>query len=829
MNRPGRNGLPFAEERFLDFLESASDWFWETGPDLRIRFVSDNVEKATGQPAAWYIGKTRRELGDSADPECWRQHLDDLDNRRPFNDFVSTRRRPDGQMLWLSSSGKPLYDAAGRFTGYRGIDRDVTELKQAGLALEEANRELGKHVAERTKELAERNQQLAAEIAERKRAEQALRESERRYQIAAEAGQVGVWDWNLETGEMYLAPNLKGMLGYRDLEVPNLASEWMKYVHPDDAERTMADAENHRHGLTPEFSNEHRKICKGGAVRWFRVSGVCIRDATGKAVRMIGSDTDITEHRRTEQALRLARFSIDRAGDAVIWIARDGSLMYANETACQRLGYSREELLSLNVADVDPDLQSWQNAWPIVKDLGTTTVERQQRTKDGTIISAEVSAYYLEHGSTEIVCTISRDITERKTAEAAMLEAKESAEVANQAKSRFLAAANHDLRQPMQALNLHLSELSQTQDPAEQGVIIDDMRQALQTMGSLLNGLLDIDKLEQNEVPVEITVCPVAELLHQIASDFSLQARKKGLDLRIVTSDLHIESDPALLGRILQNFVANAVRYTHRGKIRIGCRRHDGFVRIEVWDSGIGIAEDELTSIFEDYYQLGNPARDREKGLGLGLSIVQRIARLLGHHIGVRSKPGKGTVFWVDVPVSKTTRKPAASTETNAVGSAASEGARIIVIEDDPTILRAIKALLEKWGARVIAAQDAEGVLVQLAARPGGHGFAPDLLLADYRLAAGSTGVDAARRVMASLGRSVNTVILTGDTDSGITREIRIAGFEVLHKPLDPMALQSMVADLNQPGTDGVQQPSTIAAARLSAIEEVSDSVPPAH
>ena len=156
---------------------------------------------------------------------------------------------------------------------------------------------------------------------------------------------------------------------------------------------------------------------------------------------MIGSDTDITEHRRTEQALRLARFSIDRAGDAVIWIARDGSLMYANETACQRLGYSREELLSLNVADVDPDLQSWQNAWPIVKDLGTTTVERQQRTKDGTIISAEVSAYYLEHGSTEIVCTISRDITERKTAEAAMLEAKESAEVANQAKSRFLAAA----------------------------------------------------------------------------------------------------------------------------------------------------------------------------------------------------------------------------------------------------------------------------------------------------------------------------------------------------------------------------------------------------
>ncbi len=795
------------------------------GPDLRISFISESVEKATGRSVAWHIGKTREELGAAnAAPALWRQHLDDLNNRRPFRNFAFPRQHPDGWEQWLSSSGKPLFDADGRFAGYRGTGSDITELKRAEFALERAHDELGKHVAERTRELAERNQQLAAEIAERKRAEQALRESERRYQIAAEAGQVGVWDWNLETGEMYLAPNLKETLGYRDIEVPNLASEWIKYVHPDDTERTMADAENHKNGLTPEFSNEHRKICKGGAVRWFRVSGVCIRDADGKPVRMIGSDTDITDHRRTEQALRLARFSIDRAGDAVIWIAHDGTLMYANETACQRLGYSRDELLALHVSDIDPDLKSWQDAWSVVKELGKTTVERQQRTKDGKEISAEVSAYYLEHGGTEIVCTISRDITERKTAEAAMLEAKESAEIANQAKSRFLAAANHDLRQPMQALNLHLSELSQTQDPAEQNVIVDDMRQALQTMGSLLNGLLDIDKLEQNEVPVDVTDFPVSELLHHIASDFSLQARKKGLDLRIVTSDLYIRSDPALLGRILQNYVANAVRYTHRGKIRVGCRRRNGVVRIEVWDSGIGIAEDELTSIFEDYYQLGNPARDREKGLGLGLSIVQRIAKLLDHRIGVRSKPGKGTVFSVDVPTSAAAGTAKSASVPDSTRSVASEGAQIIVIEDDKAILRAIKALLEKWGARVVAAQDAEGVLVELAAHPVGDGFAPDLLLADYRLAAGCTGLDAAHRVMASLGRPVNTVILTGDTDSGITREIRIAGFDVLHKPLDPMALKSMIANLRR--ADGLHPPGP---ARMPAANGISSVVPSAH
>jgi signal transduction histidine kinase len=370
---------------------------------------------------------------------------------------------------------------------------------------------------------------------------------------------------------------------------------------------------------------------------------------------------------------------------------------------------------------------------------------------------------------------------------------KEAAESANRAKSQFLAAASHDLRQPTHALGLFVATLRALAQRAElKRADIEHIAGRLQTtlnsLGQLLNALLDVSRLDAGIVTIEKQAINLQEMLAGLCGEFSGSARAKGLQLALVPTSLWVESDPVVLQRILSNLISNAVRYTERGRVLIGCRRRGGKVKIQVWDTGIGIASDQLPRIFQEFYQVGNVARDREQGLGLGLAIVERSARLLGAALGVRSTPGKGSVFSITLPRAALAPQPAAAPKTPAPAKYMPR--RILVIDDDREVLDAACQLLSAWGHAVIATPSLEQALTAA-------DQAPDigLILADYRLAENMTGDMAIRAVIARLGRAVPAIIITGDTSPERIREANASGFKLLHKPLDPQELQLLVAD----------------------------------
>ncbi|MET3139609.1 signal transduction histidine kinase [Undibacterium sp. GrIS 1.2] len=372
---------------------------------------------------------------------------------------------------------------------------------------------------------------------------------------------------------------------------------------------------------------------------------------------------------------------------------------------------------------------------------------------------------------------------------------KNVAEAATLAKSRFLAAASHDLRQPTHALGLFIATLqSMAQRPDIKATDVEHIAGRLQTalsgLGRLLNGLLDVSRLDAGAVEVRKQVVSLDSELTNINNAFSGPANAKGLNFKVrLPAALSVDTDPVLLHQVLSNLAANAVRYTQHGRILIGCRRRADEVEIQVWDTGIGIAQDQHEKIFEEFYQIGNVARDHEQGLGLGLAIVQRSAGLLGTRLKLNSTLGKGSVFSftlprVDVTSAAQHREPTRS-------HAGRRSATVIVIDDDPDVLDAVRILLSNWGHLVIAANTLE----QAVEAAGKQMQEIDLILSDYRLAENVNGADAIRAVLARVGRAIPAVIITGDTSPERIREASASGFRLLHKPLDPQALNALMEE----------------------------------
>ncbi len=384
------------------------------------------------------------------------------------------------------------------------------------------------------------------------------------------------------------------------------------------------------------------------------------------------------------------------------------------------------------------------------------------------------------------------DLLEKsQVAETALVDARNFAEQANAAKSRFLMAANHDLRQPLQALSLYAASLRRMRDERARKTACDEMSGAIETMGDLLDVLLDIGNLEEGRVEVRRAEFPVSGLLDSLAREFRVQAEGKGLELRIVPSRLVLRSDPVLLARIVQNFVSNAISYTVEGKVLVGCKLRGKVARIEVWDRGVGIPEGKLSSIFEDYYQVDNPARDRRKGLGLGLAITQRVADLLGHRIEVRSRLGEGSMFAVEIPLVGRAEGPVRPEAVSESDSIWLQGKVLVAIDDDPAILDGIEFLLEYWGARVVCGGTVRDVLEALY----GAQLRPDLVIADYRLTGGDTGLGAVESLRAIFGGTLPAVIITGDTSPTVTQAIEDSGCRVVHKPIDSSSLRRLIEE----------------------------------
>ncbi len=378
-------------------------------------------------------------------------------------------------------------------------------------------------------------------------------------------------------------------------------------------------------------------------------------------------------------------------------------------------------------------------------------------------------------------------------------EARAAAEAANRAKSQLLAAASHDLRQPLHALGLYTAALAARAREAEWRPLVSSVQRAVNALEAQFAQLLDLSRLEGGALNPSPSRVALAPLFARIAADFAPEATAKGISLRLPRTLLAVISDAALLERIVRNLVANAVRYTKDGGVLIAARRRCDRVVIDVFDTGIGVAPENRERIFEEFYQVGFDAHGRSAGMGLGLAIVRRLARLLGHDVSVLSVPGRGSRFRVVAPRATDTPRivadaiPRPRADHTARGARASlSGSLIAVIDDDAGTIDAMDALFATWGARVAGGADSYAVLERL----GRLQRYPDLVIADLRLANGASGLDAIRALHAELGFAVPALIVSGDTAITTEGEVHAAGFSLLPKPVVPALLEAVATAL---------------------------------
>lgn len=379
---------------------------------------------------------------------------------------------------------------------------------------------------------------------------------------------------------------------------------------------------------------------------------------------------------------------------------------------------------------------------------------------------------------------ISRDITRRKTAEEKLRQARDEAERANLAKSKFLASASHDLRQPLQSLVLFAGVLKGYVEGPRGQQALKQLENGLGTLKALLDSLLDVSQLDAGIVKPEITDFPISAVLDEIAASYAPVAEAKGLTWQVESCTEGVRTDMTLLGRVLRNLIENVIRYTRSGHIRIICRRIEGRLIIEVEDTGIGIPAEQLDRIFEEFHQVGNHARDRAQGLGLGLAIVRRIADLLGHRIVTRSQPGEGSTFSIELPLAIS--EAAGLPVLGDAGSAQNgHGRFVVVIDDDTMVLESLEAILIEWGYQTLTATNAEEAI----ARVRELSRRPDILIADYRLRDGHTGTEAVLAIRTLFNHPIPGLILTGETDLRFLHECAGHDLGIAHKPVMPLQL----------------------------------------
>jgi two-component system CheB/CheR fusion protein len=399
------------------------------------------------------------------------------------------------------------------------------------------------------------------------------------------------------------------------------------------------------------------------------------------------------------------------------------------------------------------------------------------------------------------------DVTEARREGKALEAAKSEAERANVGKSRFLAAASHDLRQPLQTISLLQGMLAKRAHDEATRRLVHRLDETVRAMSSLLDKLLDINQLEAGIVRPAIVDFPINRLLQEMRTEFTYHTETSGLGWCVVPSGHAVRSDPRLLEQIIRNLLSNAVKYTTDGRLLLGCRRRGDMLRIEVWDTGAGIPELELQAIFEEFHQLDNPARERSKGLGLGLAIVQRLSDLLGHKIDVRSRLGTGSVFSIEVPLGRpeTAHEPVPD-QSKTQANATARGT-ILIVEDDPAVLEMLQLLFDDEGHRTLVAADGHKALGLVAQ----GSITPDLIVADYNLPKGLNGLEVIAKLQGQARHTIPAIILTGDISADSLREI--AGHDCVHlnKPVRASELtrvaQRLLAKPQSAPTDAVAQP----------------------
>jgi len=479
-----------------------------------------------------------------------------------------------------------------------------------------------------------------------------------------------------------------------------------------------------------------------------------------------------TTLRESEQRLRWIGSIVESSDDAIISKNLDGIITSWNTGAERLFSYTAEEAIGQPVTIIIPEDRLDEEREILARIRQGERIdhfETVRQRKHGGLVSISLTVSPVKNAEGRIVgaSKVARDITEQKLA-------WKTAELADRARSVFLAAASHDLRQPLQTLKLLQAALELHQQTGETRNLVTEIGRSLDTMTSILSSLLDVNRLEAGNLRPCISEFSLSEIFEPLAGDFAGLVLERGLRLCIVGSELIIRSDRHMLAEMIRNLLSNAVRYTDRGRILLGCRRAGDHVRIEVWDSGVGIAEGQLPHIFDEYYQ-GTEGAERG-GFGLGLAIVKRLGDILDHRVEVRTS-GKGTRFFIEVPrgqssVNRAETAPPLHPHDAFRGS-------VLAIEDEASVRIALGRLLKLRGvdATIVAtATEALTLVIE-------HGRRPDVLLSDYNLRASRDGMETIKHLRAAIGRQVPAVVITGDIRSETVDSITSQGVSVLIKP----------------------------------------------
>ncbi len=485
------------------------------------------------------------------------------------------------------------------------------------------------------------------------------------------------------------------------------------------------------------------------------------------------------------------RTMLETAPDAMIIVDEHGRIAIVNRQAEDMFGYQRAELLGHKVEMLLPENIRDQHQHhrrryvdkPELRPMGAG-LDLLGRRQDGSEFPVEISLSPVKTSSGMFVSSVIRDVTKRRRMEQEIIAARQAAERAQKANTAFLAAASHDLRQPVQALSLLNGALRRTVKDERAREMIDHQEHSLTAMTNLLNSLLDISRLDAGVVTPEFEEFPMQRVIDRLSAEFGRQASHKGLKFASEPCAVTVRSDPNLLSEIIQNLVSNAIRYTDNGSVRMVCECSGDTCRLEVVDTGIGIDESQLEAIFKEFHQAKTPGSSTE-GFGLGLAIVRRLADLLEHDIGVESTPGKGSMFYVSVPIVAAAKQARGEEHLGAATEESAGVGTVILIEDDVNVANAWGMLLESEGYRVATAKsapEANAIIERL-------DTVPALLISDFHLLDGSTGVEAVKGIREFYGVNIPAFIVSGDTSKVVKEARPVDNCTLMSKPVNTSRL----------------------------------------
>jgi PAS domain S-box-containing protein len=724
--------LRASEQRFHDIANSSADWIWEVDEKGRYTYVSESVQDMLGYTPEEILGKTPFDLMPAEEAKRVRVLFAPIAiKREAFRDLDNINRHKDGSLRHVQSNGMPITAADGRFLGYRGLDRDITEKKQA-------------------------NEQIRA--------------SEELLLLALDATSDVLWDWDLRSGKVYLGPRYYEMIGCQPDEITPDFEFFKSTIHPDDRPYVQKTVDEYMRSKPTSKSFDFRKafdyrlLTRSGEVKWMTARGrVVERDAEGTPLRMVGTISDITSRKQVEEQLRKLAQAVEQSPESIVITNRNAEIEYVNEAFLSNTGYTREDVIGMNPRILHSGKtppETHQALWDALSQGSSWKGEFFNRRKDGSeyVEFANITPIRQPDGRITHYVAVKEDITEKKRlgieldryrhhleelvdSRTAELEAaRVLADSANQAKSAFLANMSHEIRTPMNAIIGLAYLLRQSALNAEQSERLDKINVAALHLLSIINDILDLSKIEADHLELEQNDFSLVEVLDNVRVQIADEAQAKGLAIEVDSDDVPqwLRGDPTRLSQALLNYAGNAIKFTESGSIRLRVRLMEDtgeefLLRFEVQDTGIGIAEDKLPMLFDLFTQADSSTTRKYGGTGLGLVITRRLAQMMRGEAGVESILGQGSTFWFTVWLQRGHGAMTGESPENLAGAGAMlrrshSGARLLLVEDNPINREVALELLHGAGLTVDTAENGRIAVEKVCANPY------DLVLMDIQM-----------------------------------------------------------------------------------------------